>query len=68
MQNRTNPSFFGIMTTGCEFLTGSPDTSQGRSQRLYHVEVRKKAKIRNRYNQVPHLTQDTRWESGKSTR
>ena len=23
------------------------------------TEVRKKAKIRNRYNQVPHLTQDT---------
>ena len=23
------------------------------------IKVRKKAKIRNRYNQVPHLTQDT---------
>ena len=28
------------------------------------VEVRKRAKIRNRYNQVPHLTQDT---NGKVT-
>ena len=28
----------------------------------------KKAKIRNRYNQVPHLTRDTIWESGKNTR
>ena len=33
----------------------------------YHrlFNVRKKAKIRNRYNQVPHLTQDTEWESDK---
>ena len=28
------------------------------------VKVRKVAKIRNRYNQVPHLTQDTTGESG----
>ena len=27
------------------------------------MEVSNKAKIRNRYNQVPHLTQDTTWES-----
>ena len=26
----------------------------------------KKAKIRNRYNQVPHLTRDTIWESEKN--
>ena len=26
------------------------------------VEARKMAKIRNQYNQVPHLTQDTTWE------
>ena len=30
------------------------------------VKVRKKAKFRNRYNQVPHLTQETTWESGKA--
>ena len=30
-------------------------------------EVRKKAKIRNQYNQAPQLTQDTIWESDKST-
>ena len=29
--------------------------------------VRKTAKIRNQYNQVPHLTQDTIWESDKIT-
>ena len=28
---------------------------------------RKAAKIRNQYSQVPHLTQDTKWESDKST-
>ena len=29
-----------------------------------HVKVRKRAKIRNRYNQAPHLTKDT---NGKVT-
>ena len=31
------------------------------------VKVRKTTKIRKRYNQVPHLTQDTIWESNKNT-
>ena len=31
-------------------------------------KVRKKAKIRNQYNQVPQLTQITTWESDKSIR
>ena len=31
-------------------------------------KVRKKATVRNRYNQVTHLTQDTIWESDKITR
>ena len=35
-------------------------------QDLY--KVRKKAKIRNRYNQIPHLTQSTILESDKNTR
>ena len=30
-------------------------------------KVSKKAKIRNRYNQVPHLTQDTTWKSDINT-
>ena len=30
-------------------------------------KVRKTAKIKNRYNQVPHLTQDNIWESNKIT-
>ena len=29
------------------------------------TKVRKNAKIRNRYNQVPHLIQDIEWESDK---
>ena len=33
----------------------------------YHCKVSKKGNIRNRYNQLPHLTQDTKWESDKKT-
>ena len=32
----------------------------------YIIKVRKVAKIRNGYNQLPHLTQDTTWESDKN--
>ena len=36
--------------------------------RLYtYIKVRKTARIRNGYNQVPHLSQDTKWESNKIT-
>ena len=31
------------------------------------IKIRKVAKIRNRYNQVPHLTQDITFESDKNT-
>ena len=31
------------------------------------IRLRKTARIRNRYNQVPHLSQDTKWESNKIT-
>ena len=34
-------------------------------QRAYTVW--KRAKIRNQYNQVPHLTQETTWESNTHT-
>ena len=33
----------------------------------YQSKVRKGTKTRNRYNQAPHLTQDTTWESDKNT-
>ena len=32
------------------------------------IKVRKKAKIRNRYNRETHLSKDTTWESDKNTR
>ena len=31
------------------------------------IKVRKTAKVRNRYNQAPHLTQDITWESDENT-
>ena len=31
------------------------------------LKVRKAAMTRNRYNQVPHLTEDITWESDKNT-
>ena len=34
---------------------------------LHFFKVRKTAKIRKRYNQVPHLTKDTTWESNKKS-
>ena len=34
---------------------------------LNKAKVRKKAKFRNRYNQVPYLTWDTIWKSDKNT-
>ena len=36
-------------------------------QKFIFIKVRKRAKIRNRYNMVPHLTQDTNGESNKLT-
>ena len=32
------------------------------------TRVSKNANIKNRYNQVPHLTQETTWERDKNTR
>ena len=37
------------------------------SEKVRIIKVRKMAKIRDGYNQVPHLTQDTTWESNKTT-
>ena len=51
---------------------GSDNTPTVDLSRVCHmiglqILVRKRAKIRNRYNQVPHLTQDTTRESDKHT-
>ena len=43
-----------------------PLITLGQNIRHKWVKVRKVAKIRNRYNQVPHLNQDTTWESDKT--
>ena len=32
------------------------------------MKVKRKVKIRNQYNQVPYLIQNTSWESDKNTR
>ena len=41
---------------------------EGKNQEsIQDFKVRKVAKIRNRYNQAPHLAQDTRWERDKNT-
>ena len=37
-----------------------------KEKQAWFIQVRKKARIRNRYNQVPHLTQNTTWESDKT--
>ena len=44
--------------------------SEEESQKIYsskQLKVRKKKKIRNPYNQAPHLTQDTTWEGNLNT-
>ena len=43
-------------------------TKENKPSILLEKKVRKKANIRNRYNQVPHLTQDIIRESDKNTR
>ena len=50
--------------------TWKDDWPVSRMSILARFEIRKKAKIGNRYNQVPHLTRDQHhiWESDKNTR
>ena len=38
------------------------------ARHVFLIKVRKKAKIRNPYNQIPHLTQDIHMESEENTR
>ena len=45
-------------------LSQPPEKKLNVSYRL--IKTRKKAKLRNLYNQAPHLTQDTVWESDKT--
>ena len=47
--------------------------ANSRAYLKYHITLstlspsKKGTQIRNRYNQVPHLTKDTKWESYKNT-
>ena len=52
----------GVLTSKSEYHQEMPPSYTA------DKKVKKKAKIRNRYNQVPHLTRDTIWESDKNTR
>ena len=58
----------GIRTNRAEFNAANeyvkPDLICGTESWLRGIKVRKRANIRNRYNQAPHLTQDT---NGKMT-
>ena len=50
-------------------IGGERGTSLSRKRKMHYfkMKVRKTARIRNRYNQVPHLSQDAKWESNKFT-
>ena len=55
-------------------FANSEDTDEMPHNATFHqglhcfLKVKMKAKIRNRYNQLPHLTRDTIWESDRNTR
>ena len=53
------------LMNGDRFWYQTSDQDIGFSKGIF--KVRKHGKIRNQYNQVPHLTQDTTWESNKIT-
>ena len=58
-------SFSGEVRTACDIQV----VVKGWAREAQHfMEVGKKAKIWNWYNEVPNLTQDTIWESDKNTR
>ena len=53
-----------------EEIKRQKDEEMEEVHKRYNIKfyIGKNAKIRNRYNQVPHLTQDTIWERDKYTR
>ena len=60
-----NPLYLGKLLNGCFCMQNIAAFNQGLHKRdLQTNELSKGAKIRNRYNQVPHLTQGT---NGKVT-
>ena len=57
LRNKKTNFYYALFPKGLEIIAFFDET----------IRVRKKAKIRNRYNQAPHLSQDTTWESNKYT-
>ena len=55
------------MTVYYRVLGTCKDVSSSLTKDKSLNKVKKMAKIRNRYNKVPHLTHDTTWESDKNT-
>ena len=55
--------------TPCPVHAVVPIDSTGQKVDTHHIyqQSKKTAKIMKRYNQVPHLTQDTIWDSNKNT-
>ena len=59
---------FNIIADLCRSAEGFVSILGGNLKgRFFHVKVRKLLKVRNRYNQVPHLTKGTTLESDKNT-
>ena len=61
------PSFLPVHSVVCLSIFGTyfPNLCPLRNCNI--LKVRKTTRIRNRYNQVPHLSQDTKWKSIKIT-
>ena len=51
-----------------DLVKGGLESGARVDEYIYQNKVRKKAKFKNRYNQVPQPTQDTTWESDKNTK
>ena len=65
VHNVTSPKHLVIIFFTCEgIITSILDKEITHLERL--LKESKETKIRNQYNQVSHLTQDTTWESDKT--
>ena len=64
---RTTCDFPGLSLAPVPHPSGSALAISQSKLFVILIKIRKVAKIRNRYIQVPHLTQDSTWESDKNT-
>ena len=67
LANSSSSFFVDIYGIFHKFSPAFPFIKHLRAKMQIAIKIRKAAKIMNRYNQVPHLTQDTTWESDKNT-